>query len=109
MTSFWQKWYELKSPKGPERTRLSDKGCGSKVGRGHLPGEATWVQGGRPGGPRAWPGTSTASESSLPSSFLLEHQRFPKLLMTCKQPQAEAHQGEKENQTELNNLREPGG
>lgn len=51
-------------------------------------------------------GTSTVvSEHSLPSSSLPRHPCFHKLLMKGKQLQAEAHQGEKENPTELNKLR----
>lgn len=55
--------------------------------------------------PRTWLGTSTASESSLPSFFLPKHHHFHKLLMKSKQLQAGVHWGEKENQTEPNKLR----
>lgn len=61
--------------------------------------EATQARGNPLGGP------STTSESSLPSPFLPRHHWFPEPLRKGKQPQAEAHQGEKENQTEGNNPR----
>lgn len=53
--------------------------------------------------PRAWLGTSTASQTSLPSSFLPKHHHFHKRLRKSKQLQAGAHQGDK-NQTEPNKL-----
>ena len=42
---------------------------------------------------------------AFPSPFLPRHRWFPEPLRKGKEPQAEAHQGEKENQTEGNNPR----